>query len=445
MAWLGRVWEPGAKLPAGLATPCTTWEEGSSDVRLVHGDSLAVARALLAEGTRADLVYVDPPYASQADYTFEARLDGPADGRTRRSRAYGDKWLGKDGGVGAYLEMMAPRLEAMTRLLRPTGTMWVHLDWRASYLVRVVLEEILGRDAFLNEIVWKRAPNLGRQAQSAQFGRTLDSILVFGGPKAVIHPPTRLERIDDKAVRFDEQKRPFTTAPRGDYTDASIARLDAEGRVHRTASGRVYIKYFLLAEGDAFFRERRVDTLWTDVAPLRHAAKAERTGYPTQKPLALLERIVRCATPEGGTVVDLFGGSGTTAEAALRCGRKAILGDAGPVAIATARARLLRGGFEPRLERVGEALMAATPGNVNLGRTLLGTTVELTSPRTPLAWTIDVGDGASFRRAWHAERSVGGGPAAISTTAELVGHPKSIRVRAFDDDGCVAELEARSP
>ena len=445
MAWLGRAWEPGASLADGDAAPCTTWEEGSSDVRLVHGDALSVARALGAEGTRADLVYVDPPYASQADYTCEARLDGPADGRTRRSRAYGDRWQGKDGGVGAYLEMMAPRLEAMAGLLRPTGTMWVHLDWRASYLVRVVLEEILGRDAFLNEIVWKRAPNLGRQAQSAQFGRTLDSILVFGGPKAVIHPPTRLERIDDKAVRFDEQKRPFTTAPRGDYTDASIARLDAEGRVHRTASGRVYIKYFLRAESDAFFRERRVDTLWTDVAPLRHAARTERTGYPTQKPLALLERIVRCATPEGGTVVDLFGGSGTTAEAALRCGRKAIVGDAGSVAIATARARLLRGGFEPRLERVGAQAMVATTGTLSVARTARGTTVELTAPKTPLAWTIDVGTKDTFRRAWHAERSVGAGPATIATIAELVGHPRAIRVRAFDDDGCVAEVEARGP
>ena len=444
LAWLGRAWEPRANLTDGEdAAPCTTWEEGSSDVRILHGDALSVASALLAEGTRADLVYVDPPYASQADYTFEARLDGPADGRTRRSRAYGDRWHGKDGGVGAYLEMMAPRLEAMAALLRPTATMWVHLDWRASYLVRVVMEEILGRDAFLNEIVWKRAPNLGRQAQSAQFGRTLDSILVFGGPKAVIHPPTRLERIDDKAVRFDEQKRPFTTAPRGDYTDASIARLDAEGRVHRTPSGRVYIKYFLRAEGDAFFRERRVDTLWTDVAPLRHAAKAERTGYPTQKPLSLLERIVRCATPEGGTVIDLFGGSGTTAEAALRCGRKAILGDAGPVAIATSRARLLRGGFEPRIERVGSAAMPTTSGGLNVTRSARGVTVELTAPKTPLAWAVDVSDGSAFRRAWHAERSVGAGPASIVTTAELPGQPRNVRVRAFDDDGNVAELEAR--
>jgi DNA modification methylase len=142
--------------------------------RLILGDALDVARALGGEGLRADLVYIDPPYASQADYVHEARLDGPADGRVVRALAYADK-----SDIGVYLEELAPRIEAMVDLLADTGTIWVHLDWRASYLVRVVLDEILGREAFINEIVWRRAPNLGRQAASGQFGRTLDSIVVY--------------------------------------------------------------------------------------------------------------------------------------------------------------------------------------------------------------------------------------------------------------------------
>jgi adenine-specific DNA-methyltransferase len=207
--------------------------------RLVLGDALDVARALSAEapGGRVDLVYVDPPFASQAEYVHEARLDGPADGRVVRATAYDDRWEGD--GVGGYLDMLAPRLEALAGLLAPGGTLWVHVDWRASYLVRVILDEIMGRDAFVNEIVWRRAPNLGRQAASHQFGRTLDTLVVYGGPQAKLLPPTRLEPIEPSAVRSDAQGRPFTTAPRGDYTDASIARLEAEGRVHRTASGRV--------------------------------------------------------------------------------------------------------------------------------------------------------------------------------------------------------------
>src|SRR6185312_12417359 len=154
-----------------------------------------------------------------------------------------------------------------------------------------------GRGAFVNEIVWRRAPNLGRQAASHQFGRTLDTILVYGRERARLVPPTRLEPIDAAAVRWDAEGRPFTSAPRGDYTDDSIARLEKEGRVHRTSSGKAYVKYFLVKRKDgSFWRERRVDALWTDIAPLRHARTGERTGYPTQKPRALLDRIVACAS-----------------------------------------------------------------------------------------------------------------------------------------------------
>ena len=444
LEWEGRSFEAGQRATADESSKIDAQieERGGERARILRGDALHTAAYLYREGVRADLVYVDPPYASQADYSFEARLDGSADGRTRRGVAYGDRWRNKDGGIGAYLDEMAPHVKAMTRLLKPEGTLWVHLDWRAAYLVRVVVEEILGRDSFLNEIVWKRAPNLGRQAASAQFGRTLDTILVFGGPQAKLTPATRLERIEPSAVRIDDEGRPFTTAPRGDYTDASIARLEKEGRVHRTASGKVYIKYFLEKHGSDHFRERRVDTLWTDVAPLRHASKAERTGYPTQKPLSLLERIVRCATPEGGTVVDLFSGSGTTAEAALRLGRRAYAGDRGAVAIATTRARLLRGGFDPTVVRVGTARDANRDGpnvKARARRTNGGTTVALAAPELPLAWAVDTELKGPFRRVFHAERSADGSPLTIARSAEL---PRSSRVRiqVWDDEGRVSEV-----
>ncbi len=353
LTWPSRTWEVGA-IEARKPTS-TTLESGGSDATLFFGDALDAAAALHARGERAHLVYVDPPYASQADYVAEARLDGVADGRTRRNTAFNDTWRGPDG-VGAYLDMLAPRLEAAVNLLRDDGTLWVHLDWRSAYLVRAVLDEIFGsRDAFINEIVWRRAPNLGRQAASAQFGRTLDTILVYGKKDAKITPPTRLEPIEPGAVRFDDQGRGFTTAPRGDYTDASIEKLEREGRVHRTSTGRVYIKYFLVKDDAGnFFRERRVDALWTDVSPLRHAKTSERTGYPTQKPLALLDRIVRCATPPGGVVVDFFCGSGTTAEAAVRAKRRAFASDKSPIAIATARSRLLRAEVAPTIEALHE-------------------------------------------------------------------------------------------
>jgi DNA modification methylase len=447
LAWEGRSWAPGA--PELLRPDVLAVERvagAGAQARLHHGDALSLAGALVADelaGT-VDLVYLDPPFASARDYQAEARLDGPADGRVVRSFAYEDTWARRDGGLAAYLDMMAPRIEALARLLSPTGSMWVHLDWRASYLVRVILDEIFGRERFINEIIWRRAPNLGRQAQSQQFGRVLDTLLVYGREKASLRPPTRLEPVEPGAIRRDELGRPFTSAPRGDYTDASVARLDAEGRIHRTASGKVYVKYFLVPDASGTLcRERRVDALWTDVPPLRHAAPSERTGYPTQKPLALLERIVACASPPGGLVVDAFAGSGTTGVAAARLGRRSVLGDVSPVAIATCRARLLREGCDLRLDRDRTTPEpAALPARVKLHRGEGKTRrVELVSPREPLAWTVGVRakDGA-VEGAWHAERAWGKKAVPASLEA-LVTSAGPLAARVYGDDGRVATVE----
>ncbi len=423
------------------AASCRTVERcGDAGHRLVLGDALDVAHALRAEGMagKVDLVYVDPPYASQANYVHEARLDGPADGRVTRKIAYRDTWNGASGGVPAYLDMLAPRLAAMAHLLSPRGTFWVHLDWRASYLARVLLDEIFGRDAFLNEIVWRRAPNLGRQAQSAQFGRTLDTILVYGRADATLMPPTRLEPIEPSSVRIDDAGRPFTTAPRGDYTDASIARLDAEGRVHRTASGKVYIKYFLTKMPDGTHaRERRIDALWTDIAPLRHAAASERTGFPTQKPRALLERIITCATEPGAWVVDLFGGSGTTAEAAFATGRVAIVGDRTPLAISTARSRLLRVGAGFAVQTLGASFPKAPEESVRVRTKRAaegGWEVTLLEPKEPAAWAIDAEEsGSVFTCSWHAERTLGKKTVTCPMSALVPRPPRAVRV--YEDSG----------
>jgi len=447
LTWPSRTWEVGgsADRASKPARASRVVEEGGEDATLIFGDALDAAELLMSRGVRAHVVYVDPPYASQADYVAEARLDGFADGRTRRSVAFNDKWRGPDG-VGAYLDMLAPRLEAAAELLRDDGSLWVHLDWRSAYLVRAILDEIFGRDAFINEIVWRRAPNLGRQAASAQFGRTLDTILVYGKKDAKITPPTRLEPIEASAVRVDDAGRAFTTAPRGDYTDASIEKLEREGRVHRTSSGRVYIKYFLVKDAAGnHFRERRVDALWTDVSPLRHQKASERTGYPTQKPVALLDRIVRCASPPGGVIVDLFSGSGTTAEAAVLAKRRAFASDKSPIAIATARARLLRAGVAPTIESIGSSENGDLPrgaARAQLDFHEGGTRVILLEPSMPLAWAIDARGSlarAAFRATWHAERTLGSAPAALPTFVDVRDGKPPIRVRAWADDGTLFE------
>ena len=198
-------------------------------VRIIRGDVPSTPspggwQALGGLRGKVDLVYVDPPYASDRSWALEARLDGPADGRVRRHVAYDDKL-----GASAYLEMLAPRLDALSALLSPTATIWVHLDWRSAYLVRVVLDEILGRDAFLNEIVWRRAPNLGRQAASQQFGRTLDTILVYGAR-------ARNGRGTGLCARPSHP-------PRADRSAGAIRWEDAEkggAPVHDRAAGRLH-------------------------------------------------------------------------------------------------------------------------------------------------------------------------------------------------------------
>ncbi len=328
--------------------------------------------------------------------------------------------------------MLMPRLAAMRALLKPSGSMWIHVDWRASYLVRALCDEIFGPDRFLNEIVWRRAPNLGRQARSGQFGRTLDTIVVYGGgPKARLVPPDRLVPVTTRAAKRDpETGRFFTLAPRGDYTDASVARLETENRIYRTSTGTVAIKYWLERDDDGKLCKRQ---------PVE-------TGYPTQKPRRLLERVIAAGSPPGGLVVDLFAGSGTTGAAAARLGRRFVLGDDGAVAIVTMRSRLLREGIEAlALERCG---IDAEPGEAGIevrrqGRDQIE--VSLTCPRgtEPVAWAIDrsPAPGKPFHVDWRAERGTGRKPAELPLSA-IVERSTRVGARVYFVDGKVATAVA---
>jgi DNA modification methylase len=423
-------------------------DDAAAPHRLVRGDALDTARALEREGVagEVDLVYLDPPYASGVDYRHEERLDGRALGRVARAEAYRDRW---DDGAASHLDMLFPRLAAIRPLMKPSASIWIQVDWRASYLVRALCDEIFGPDRFLNEIVWRRAPNLGRQARSGQFGRTLDTIVVYGaGPKARLVPPERLVPVPTRAAKHDAASdRWFTLAPRGDYTDASIARLAEENRVYTSSSGMVSIKYWLERDDEGQLCKRQpVDALWTDIPPLRHAASEERTGYPTQKPRRLLERILLAGSPPGGLVVDLFAGSGTTGAAAARLGRRFVLGDESPVAIATMRSRLLREGVSPLvLESCGRdpegelAEIAVRPR----GDAHVEVTLACAAGAEPVAWSVDLEpeQGRPFRAAWHAERGTGRRPAPLARVAIL---PRSARVQArvYFVDGKVATASA---
>jgi DNA modification methylase len=299
--------------------------------RLIEGNNVAAMRALLREGAAGTfgLAYLDPPYLSGTDYMQEG------------ARAYGDRWADRD----AYLSMLWPVLRLVHQLLASHGTIWVQVDHRASGLVQPLLDELFGAERLRNVIAWRRAPPLGRQVQSRQFPRNLDLLFSYAkGDDARWHPLTTRIPLPRGRARRDPDGRWFTLAPRGDYTDESVARLESEGRIHRTSKGdgpgKVYVKYFVEEEDGVLYKPRAVDAVWDDVAPLRHAAPKERTGYPTQKPEPLLRRILEATSNPGELVIDPFAGSGTTGVAAAKLDRPFVLIDESPIAIATTRKRL---------------------------------------------------------------------------------------------------------
>ncbi len=323
LVWDGR---DDAPLMPGRERLALVSGEGPDEV--IEGEHAMAMRALLAEGRTFGLAYLDPPYFTRLDY---ARTDG--------RDAYGDKWANRSEYVAALFDC----LRLVHALLAPNGTIWVQVDHRASGIVQPLLDEIFGVERLRNVIAWRRAPPLGRQVQSGQFPRNLDLLFSYARGDAPTWNPVwgRVPFPKNSARQEPAGGRWFTTAPRGDYTDESIARLDAEGRVYRSESGKVYIKYFLEEGADGLlYKPRAIDALWDDIAPLRHASPRERTGYPTQKPEPLLARILESTSNPGDAVLDPYGGSGTTGVVAARLGRRFTLIDQSPAAHETMRARM---------------------------------------------------------------------------------------------------------
>lgn len=310
---------------------------------LIEGEATEGGSAL---DRPADLAYLDPPFASGYRYDMSRTLRCGSRTVVLRRPAFRDPFRGRP---DEYVRFLAPCLAATIETLRPGGSLYVHLDWRVAAYVRVHLDTVLGHAALRNELVWRRNPPLGRKARAGQFGRVTDTILFYakpGGPET-FHPQTTTRPAARRDYRIDPQTgRAFRTAPRGDYTDDSIRRLEAEGRIHRTRRGGLRIRYDLEPgppgeDGRPTWLERLpVDSLWTDIPDAMHVPPSERTGYPTQKPEALLARVVEASSNPGDLVFDPFCGSGTTLVAAARLGRRTAGADLAPAAVETAFGRL---------------------------------------------------------------------------------------------------------
>jgi site-specific DNA-methyltransferase (adenine-specific) len=294
-------------------------------VLLVQCDAVDLARHVRAGS--AELAYLDPPFNVGAEFVARTKRGESRGRKAERAgpAAYTDRWPSLD----AYLAWLEPRLGVVRSLLSERGTMWLHLDQRTVHEAKLVCDRVFGRRAFLGEVVWvpangsksKRGPGMGHQ-----------TLLLYGKTTAFVW------NAKDPSLR-------------GPFAPTSLAmhfrQTDASGRHFRdrTIGGKTYRYY--ADEG------RAIGSVWTDCpamvanTPLRD----EGTGYPTQKPLKLLDRIIRASTDPGGLVVDPFCGSGTALHAAACAGRDAAGSDIGSLAVAMTARRLTAAGIA--FNRVG--------------------------------------------------------------------------------------------
>jgi DNA modification methylase len=298
---------PPQPAPGALEADSLVYPQGAGypDVpaqnRLILGDNLAVLSALIPEYEgRIQLIYADPPFFTNRAYP--ARV-----GRGENSRrpqewqlvdGYPDDWPDID----AYLDMLYPRLALMHRLLSPTGTLYLHLDWHADAYARLLLDEIFGPERLLNEIIWiYHGPSPIRSA----FNRKHDTILAY-------------TRSKDYVFNVDAIRQPYNPNTVKTFESSSKAGF---GKVPDLERGKVPEDWWYF--------------------PVVARLHSERTGYPTQKPAALLERIILASSNPGDLVADFFCGSGTAAVAASQLRRRFLANDVTWRAIHTARTRLV--------------------------------------------------------------------------------------------------------
>jgi len=293
--------------------------------RLIYGDNLLAMQALLAGDPatglpslrgKVDLIYIDPPFDSKADYRTKLTLPGGDISQkptTIEQFAYADTW--KDGTV-SYLRMLYPRLVLMRELLSDHGSIYVHIDWHVGHYVKVLMDEIFGKENLVNDLVWcytgPGSPNM------KQFNRKNDYIFWYAkGTDWVFNA-------DDIRVPYKDPNQTLRRA-----FDAGRGISDEEIQRYRD-------------------RGKIPETWWDDIA-LAVRSPRENVGYGTQKPEKLLERIIKASSNEGDLVCDFFGGSGTTAAVAERLGRRWITSDIGKPATLVMRKRLIDQDVRPFL------------------------------------------------------------------------------------------------
>jgi len=325
--------------------------------KLIWGDNKLILSSLkngpLREEIEAQgglkLIYIDPPFDVGADFSMDIEIGD--DTFTKKPNileeiAYRDTW-GK--GADSFIAMIYERLVLMRDLLAEDGSVYVHCDWRVTAFLRNILDEVFGTNSFQNEIIWKRQSPSSSKARARKYSADHDTIHFFTKSGTFVFNKTFSEYPKDEI-----EKRFKQSDDRGRYKDAELAtysqetfeRLKEEKRLIRTSGGKYRYKIYLdEIEGVL------VDTLWIDI-PAVNSQALQATGYATQKPEALLERIIKASSNEDDLVADFFCGSGTTATVAEKLGRKWICTDLGKFAIHTTRKRII--GVQRQLKADGQ-------------------------------------------------------------------------------------------
>jgi DNA modification methylase len=354
--------------PGGSGCP-----ENEPENRLLLGDNLAVMSALLPDFTgKIDLIYADPPFFTNRRFTARVGRgeDSRKPGEWQLAEGYPDHWDDLD----AYLDMLYPRLALMHTLLAPHGTLYLHLDWHANAYARLLLDEIFGAERLLNEIVWVyHGPSPIRSA----FNRKHDTILVY-------------TKSDRYTFNVDAVRQPYD--PVTVKTFASSRRAGF-GKIPDLERGKVPEDWWYF--------------------PVVARLHNERTGYPTQKPQALLERIVLASSNPGDLVADFFCGSGTTPAAAAQLGRRFIAADGAWRAAHTTYTRMAGLGFPFTFWHESHTAPAIPSFQTDVLPSRVGDRVCLPpNLQTELDfWEIDPAyDGRVFRSAAQASRPLRRGP-----------------------------------
>lgn len=349
--------------------------------RLVYGDNLLVMRALLAGDPltglpsmrgKIDLIYIDPPFDSKADYRTKITLpNGNIEQKPTviEQFAYSDTW--KDGTV-SYLKMLYPRLLLIRELLSDQGSLFVHIDWHVGHYAKLILDDIFNKNNFRNEIIWKRTYT--SKAQALSFGKIHETILFYGKSERGIWNQQYLEPDKDYIEKYfdkvDENRRRYQSLsltqqgagparrfgdkiispPEGMHWIWSQDRIDKafnEGRITFTKNDFPRLKKYL-DEWDG--KGKPIHDIWDDeqVAPL-NSWHNESLNYDTQKPASLLERILSSSSNNNSIVADFFAGSGTTGAVAEKLGRRWIMADIGKPSCMVMRKRLIDQDAKPFL------------------------------------------------------------------------------------------------